>query len=81
MGSTLLEASRNMSDLGGEGLTPSFNQSSIPNPKNINDSTQCDQVDTSAHVFFMLVYSLVFLVSLKYSESLCLCLRKQYDLL
>ncbi|XP_070761345.1 P2Y purinoceptor 14-like [Enoplosus armatus] len=53
-----------MSDLGGAGVTPSFNQSSVSNQKNVSDSSHCDQVDTSAHVFFMLVYSLVFLVGL-----------------
>ncbi|XP_069569305.1 P2Y purinoceptor 14-like [Brachyistius frenatus] len=38
----------------------SFNQSET----NVSDSTSCDLVDTSAHLFFMLVYSLVFLVGL-----------------
>ncbi len=59
-----------MSDLEGAGMTPSFNQSSVSNQMNVSDSTQCDQVDTLAHIFFMVVYSLVFLVSLKYSDSL-----------
>lgn len=49
---------------GGPGILP-FNLSSISNQTNICNSTHCDQVDTSAHVFFMVVYCLMFLVSLK----------------
>ncbi|XP_070825839.1 P2Y purinoceptor 14-like [Chaetodon trifascialis] len=49
-----------MSDLGAGGVT----QSSASNQTNATDLTRCDQVDTSAHVFFMVVYSLVFLVGL-----------------
>ncbi|XP_040903014.1 P2Y purinoceptor 14-like isoform X2 [Toxotes jaculatrix] len=51
-----------MSDLGG--VSPPFNQSSVTSKMSINSSTHCDQVDTSAHMFFILVYSLVFLVGL-----------------
>ncbi|XP_034091775.1 P2Y purinoceptor 14 [Gymnodraco acuticeps] len=39
-------------------VSPSFNQSSG------NESTACDQVDTSARLFFLLGHSLVFLVGL-----------------
>ncbi|XP_044059190.1 P2Y purinoceptor 14-like isoform X2 [Siniperca chuatsi] len=53
-----------MSDFGGVGVTTSFNQSSVVNQMNVSNSTHCDQVDTLAHLFFMLVYSLVFLVGL-----------------
>ncbi|KAG8000376.1 P2Y purinoceptor 14 [Nibea albiflora] len=48
-----------MGDLRGVGVTPSFNQSSVS-----NSSTPCEQVDTSGHVFFMVIYSLMFLVGL-----------------
>ncbi|XP_041797015.1 P2Y purinoceptor 14-like isoform X2 [Chelmon rostratus] len=48
---------------GGPGILP-FNLSSISNQTNICNSTHCDQVDTSAHVFFMVVYCLMFLVGL-----------------
>nr|XP_020478343.1 P2Y purinoceptor 14-like [Monopterus albus] len=51
-----------MSDLGGVGVTLSSNQSSGTNK--MNDSTNCDHHDPSGHVFFMLVYSLVFLVGI-----------------
>ena len=47
-----------MGDLVGEGVTSVINQTN-----NDDNMTHCDQVDTSAHLFFMLVYSLVFLVS------------------
>ncbi|XP_051255701.1 P2Y purinoceptor 14-like [Dicentrarchus labrax] len=46
------------------GVTPSFNQSSVSNQINSNDSTHCNQFDTSAYISFMVVYSLVFLVGL-----------------
>ncbi|XP_071353028.1 P2Y purinoceptor 14-like isoform X2 [Trachinotus anak] len=53
-----------MSHLGLVGETLPINQSSVTS-KSVNDSTYCGQVDTqTAHVFFMLVYSLVFLVGL-----------------
>ncbi|KAE8294843.1 P2Y purinoceptor 14 [Larimichthys crocea] len=48
-----------MGDLRGVGVTPSFNQSSVS-----NNSTPCEQVDTSGHVFFMVIYSLMFVVGL-----------------
>ncbi|KAG8001692.1 P2Y purinoceptor 14, partial [Nibea albiflora] len=48
-----------MGDLRGVGVTPSFNQSSVS-----NSSTPCEQVDTSGLVFFMVIYSLMFLVGL-----------------
>ncbi|KAG8000374.1 P2Y purinoceptor 14 [Nibea albiflora] len=51
--------SRNIGDLRGVGVTPSFNQSSVS-----NSSTPCEQVDTSGLVFFMVIYSLMFLVGL-----------------
>lgn len=58
---------RDMSDLGG---------TTLPNRSDQLDglnSTQCNQVDTLGHVFFMVSYSLVFVVSLK-----CSCyLRRQ----
>lgn len=62
-----------MSDLVGVVLTLPINQS---NQTNVNDATLCGQVDTWSHVSFIVFYSLVFLVSLKYSGSLLLCLRK-----
>uniref|UniRef100_UPI0037E7B3CD P2Y purinoceptor 14-like n=1 Tax=Semicossyphus pulcher TaxID=241346 RepID=UPI0037E7B3CD len=49
-----------MRDLGGIGVTPSFNFFS----ESINVTTLCDQVDPSARLFFMLVYGLLFLVGL-----------------
>ena len=55
---TLLRTSTNMGDLVGEGETSVTNQTN-----NDDNMTHCDQVDTSAHLFFMPVYSLVFLVS------------------
>ncbi|XP_067451951.1 P2Y purinoceptor 13-like [Thunnus thynnus] len=48
-----------MGDLVGEGETSVTNQTN-----NDDNMTHCDQVDTSAHLFFMLVCSLVFLVGL-----------------
>ena len=60
---TLLRTSTNMGDLVGEGVTSVTNQTN-----NDDNMTHCDQVDTSAHLFFMPVYSLVFLVSVKYSH-------------
>ena len=60
---TLLRTSTNMGDLVGEGVTSVTNQTN-----NDDNMTHCDQVDTPAHLFFMLVYSLVFLVSVKYSH-------------
>ncbi|KAE8294845.1 P2Y purinoceptor 14 [Larimichthys crocea] len=48
-----------MGDLRGVGVTRSFNQSSVS-----NNSTPCEQVDTSGHVFFMVIYSLMFVVGL-----------------
>nr|XP_033486178.1 P2Y purinoceptor 14-like [Epinephelus lanceolatus] len=53
-----------MSDLGGAGVTPFFNQSSMSNLTNGSTSTHCDQVNTSANVFFLVVCTLVFLVGL-----------------
>ncbi|XP_070685402.1 P2Y purinoceptor 14-like [Pempheris klunzingeri] len=53
-----------MRDLGGAGATWSFNWSSASNRTNVSDPAQCRPVDTSAHLFFTLVYSLVFLVGL-----------------
>eukprot|EP00064_Thunnus_orientalis_P023493 superscaffoldBa00008926_g23738 len=47
-----------MDELVGEGVTSVINQTDDDN------NTNCDQVDTSAHLFFMPVYSLVFLVGL-----------------
>ncbi|XP_067451828.1 P2Y purinoceptor 14-like [Thunnus thynnus] len=48
-----------MGDLVGEGVT------SVPNQTNNDDNnTNCDPVATSAHLFFIPVYSLVFLVGL-----------------
>ncbi|XP_044210436.1 P2Y purinoceptor 14-like [Thunnus albacares] len=55
----LYETSTNMGDLVGEGETSVINQTNDD-----DNMTHCDQVDTSAHLFFMLVYSLVFLVGL-----------------
>ncbi|XP_073333302.1 P2Y purinoceptor 14-like [Pagrus major] len=43
-------------------MTSSVNQSSVTNQTAVDDLTRCDEVDTSAHPFFMAVYSLVFLV-------------------
>ncbi|XP_062275926.1 LOW QUALITY PROTEIN: P2Y purinoceptor 14-like [Scomber scombrus] len=48
-----------MEVLGGVRVTPS----SSPSPVT-NQTAECGQVDTSTHIFFMLVYSLVFLVGL-----------------
>eukprot|EP00064_Thunnus_orientalis_P024985 superscaffoldBa00011635_g25309 len=48
-----------MGDLVGEGVTSVINQTD-----NDDNVTHGDQVDTSAHLFFMPVYSLVFLVGL-----------------
>ncbi|XP_031162578.1 P2Y purinoceptor 14 [Sander lucioperca] len=48
-----------MSDSGGAGVTPIFNQSSVSNQTNASE-----QVITSANIFFLLVYTLVFLVGL-----------------
>ncbi|XP_059186569.1 P2Y purinoceptor 14-like [Centropristis striata] len=53
-----------MQEHGGVGVTPFFNQSSEFNLTNGSSSTVCDQVDTSAHIFFLLVYTVVFLVGL-----------------
>ncbi|KAI3354450.1 hypothetical protein L3Q82_018509, partial [Scortum barcoo] len=53
--------SRNMSDLQGVGVTISFNKSL---ESNVSNSTHCDHINTSSHILFMLVYSLVFLVGL-----------------
>ncbi|XP_026150631.1 P2Y purinoceptor 14-like [Mastacembelus armatus] len=50
-----------MRDLGGVGGDQSFNQS---NKMNINNSTHCDNINASTRIFFMVVYSLVFLVGL-----------------
>ncbi|XP_047195459.1 P2Y purinoceptor 14 [Hippoglossus stenolepis] len=36
----------------------------VTNKMNVSNGTGCDQVNTPAHVFFMLVYSLLFLVGL-----------------
>ncbi|XP_060928622.1 P2Y purinoceptor 14-like [Limanda limanda] len=36
----------------------------VTNKMNLSNGTDCDQVQTPAHVFFMLVYSLLFLVGL-----------------
>ena len=33
-----------------------------------DDINRCDQTDTKAHLFFMVVYTLVFVVSVKYSD-------------
>ncbi|XP_069022907.1 P2Y purinoceptor 14-like [Embiotoca jacksoni] len=43
--------------------TSSFNQSSVTNQTEVG-STRCDLVDSSVYPFFMIVYSLVFLVGL-----------------
>eukprot|EP00064_Thunnus_orientalis_P021003 superscaffoldBa00006115_g21157 len=51
-----------MSDVGGVRETPSFNQSSVNNQT--DRLALCGQIDTSTHLFFMLVYSLVFLMGL-----------------
>ncbi|KAM7398796.1 hypothetical protein PAMP_018106 [Pampus punctatissimus] len=48
-----------MSDFGGVGVSPS----SVTN-QTTNSSVTCSQDDTSAYLFFMVVYSLVFLVGL-----------------
>uniref|UniRef100_UPI003AB02B2C P2Y purinoceptor 14 n=1 Tax=Centroberyx gerrardi TaxID=166262 RepID=UPI003AB02B2C len=53
-----------MSGLAGEGVASSFNQSSGVNRSDGGGSAPCGRVDTSAHLFFMLVCSLVFLVGL-----------------
>ncbi|XP_029373800.1 P2Y purinoceptor 14-like [Echeneis naucrates] len=51
-----------MSSLGGVEEALSVNQSFFS--KNMNNLTQCKQVDTSARIFFILPHSLVFLVGL-----------------
>ncbi|XP_020514733.3 P2Y purinoceptor 14-like [Labrus bergylta] len=53
-----------MTDLERIGDPPSFNLSSASDQMNTNSSSLCNQVDNSAHIFYMLVYSLVFLVGL-----------------
>ncbi|XP_060903269.1 P2Y purinoceptor 14-like [Labrus mixtus] len=53
-----------MTDLERIGDLPSFNLSSASDQMNTSSSSLCDQVDNSAHIFYMLVYSLVFLVGL-----------------
>ncbi|XP_031144868.1 P2Y purinoceptor 14-like [Sander lucioperca] len=54
-----------MSDRGGgEEVTSSFNWSTVTNQNKANGSTNCVWNDTSAHPFFLVVYSLVFLVGL-----------------
>ncbi|TDH15415.1 hypothetical protein EPR50_G00031360 [Perca flavescens] len=53
-----------MSDRGGAGVTLIFNQSSVSNRTNTSASTHYNQVITLANVFFLLVYTLVFLVGL-----------------
>ncbi|KAA8595247.1 hypothetical protein FQN60_012382 [Etheostoma spectabile] len=50
-----------MSDRGGEEVTSSFNWSSVPNQKKVNNLTDCVRIDSSAHPFFLVVYTLVFL--------------------
>ncbi|XP_034712586.1 P2Y purinoceptor 14-like [Etheostoma cragini] len=51
-----------MSDRGGEEVTPSFNWSSVTNQNEVNNLTDCVWNDSSAHPFFLVVYTLVFLV-------------------
>ncbi len=53
-------------------VTSSFNQSSVTNQSEVDGSTNCDQVDTSAYPFFMTIHSLVFLVSFKNSVTFLL---------
>ncbi|KAM9318160.1 P2Y purinoceptor 14-like [Pholidichthys leucotaenia] len=50
-----------MTNARGGSVTLSLNQSSI---KNINDSTECGPVDTSSHTFFIVFYTVLFLVGL-----------------
>ncbi|XP_074468135.1 P2Y purinoceptor 12-like [Sebastes fasciatus] len=51
-------SSRNMSEL------PFSNRSSVLNLTNGSSTSHCDHVDKSAHVCFLLVYTLMFLVGL-----------------
>ncbi|CAJ1066257.1 P2Y purinoceptor 14-like isoform X1 [Xyrichtys novacula] len=55
-----------MPDLNGKAVSTvfSFNLSSASDHMIVNDSSHCNQVHTSANLFFMLVYSVVFLVGL-----------------
>ncbi|TKS68519.1 G-protein coupled receptor 87 [Collichthys lucidus] len=53
-----------MSDQSGVEATSSVNQSSDTNRTNADSSTYCDHVDSSGYPFFMVVYSLIFLVGL-----------------
>uniref|UniRef100_A0A4W6BW51 G-protein coupled receptors family 1 profile domain-containing protein n=1 Tax=Lates calcarifer TaxID=8187 RepID=A0A4W6BW51_LATCA len=59
----LIKASTNMSDLVSLRLNSSFNTSFIIN-QTPDNSTDCAQVDTSAQLLFIPIYSLVFLVGL-----------------
>ncbi|XP_053176307.1 uncharacterized protein LOC128360018 [Scomber japonicus] len=52
------KTSTNMGDLVGVGVTSVTNQTAD------DDINQCDQTDTKAHLFFMVVYTLVFVVGL-----------------
>ncbi|KAF3693398.1 P2Y purinoceptor 14 [Channa argus] len=53
-----------MNDLGGVGSPPSLNQSSATNGMNGSNSNHCEHVNTSAYIYFILYYSLMFLVGL-----------------
>ncbi|XP_059191567.1 P2Y purinoceptor 14-like [Centropristis striata] len=59
-----------MSDVAGEDVALFFNQSSATNQTAVNGSTSCEWNDTSANWFFMVVYSLVFLVGLLLNGSI-----------
>ncbi|XP_051242614.1 P2Y purinoceptor 14-like [Dicentrarchus labrax] len=53
-----------MSERGEVEVTSSVNQSSVTNHTEVDGLTNCDQVGTAAKLFFIIVYSLVFLVGL-----------------
>uniref|UniRef100_A0A8P4K589 G-protein coupled receptors family 1 profile domain-containing protein n=1 Tax=Dicentrarchus labrax TaxID=13489 RepID=A0A8P4K589_DICLA len=53
-----------MSERGEVEVTSSVNQSSVTNHTEVDGLTNCDQVSTSANPFFIIVFSLVFLVGL-----------------
>ena len=55
-----------MSDQGFVEMTSSVNQSTVTNQTAVDG---CVDVDTSADPFFIVVYSLVFLVSFKSSDG------------